>query len=110
MPWVTSVGYGDDYSAHVEGQYIDITGVAPGGYYLVHRVNADRRLLESRYANNVASVGVRITWPNGRNAQPRVQQAKVCRHSDHCPFAGRHKRGREWRPVRGQPRLLPARR
>src|SRR5581483_5153931 len=37
-----SVGYGDDYSPQLEGQYIDVTGVAPGQYVVVHRVNTDK--------------------------------------------------------------------
>ena len=41
-----SVGYGDDYAANLEGQYLPLTGVADGRYVLVHRVNADRRIRE----------------------------------------------------------------
>jgi hypothetical protein len=51
-----SVGYADDYKPSLEGQEIDITGLALGRYVLVHRVNADRALLESNYTNNAASI------------------------------------------------------
>jgi hypothetical protein len=51
-----SPGYGDDYVPTLEGQYIDVTGLPAGRYLLVHRVNADRRLRESEYGNNAASV------------------------------------------------------
>ena len=51
-----SVGYADDYKPSLEGQEIDITGLALGRYVLVHRANADRALLESNYANNTASI------------------------------------------------------
>ena len=51
-----SPGYGDDYVPVLEGQFLDLTGVPTGRYLLVHRVNADRSILESSYANNAASV------------------------------------------------------
>jgi Lysyl oxidase len=51
-----SVGFGDDYVPQKEGQSIDVTGLKPGLYVLVHRVNPDRVLLERSYANNAASV------------------------------------------------------
>ena len=40
-----SVGYGDDYDANLEGQYLRLSGLRAGRYLLVHRANADRRLL-----------------------------------------------------------------
>jgi hypothetical protein len=43
-----SVGYGDDYDANLEGQYLGITGIPAGRYFLVHQVNADRRLLRTQ--------------------------------------------------------------
>src|SRR5829696_1352245 len=51
-----SPGYGDDYVPALEGQLLDLTGVPDGRYLLVHRVNADRSIRESRYTNNAASV------------------------------------------------------
>jgi len=51
-----SAGFGDDYVPQKEGQSIDVTGLKPGLYVLVHRVNPDRVLLERSYANNAASV------------------------------------------------------
>jgi hypothetical protein len=51
-----SPGYGDDYVPVLEGQFLDLTDVPTGRYLLVHRVNADRSILESSYANNAASV------------------------------------------------------
>jgi hypothetical protein len=50
-----SPGFGDDYVPLKEGQSIDITGLR-GRFVLVHRVNSDRVLRESSYANNAASV------------------------------------------------------
>jgi hypothetical protein len=57
-----SVGYGDDYAANLEGQYLDIKGVPAGRYYLVHRVNMSGRLVEVSYANDVSWLLLRLTW------------------------------------------------
>jgi hypothetical protein len=66
------VGYGDVYLPHLEGQSIDITGLPDGTYRPVHRVNPDRRLIESNYGNNVASVLIRVAWPRGPDQFPEV--------------------------------------
>jgi hypothetical protein len=50
-----SPGFGDDYVPLLEGQFIDVTGLPPGRYVLVHRANPARDLRESSYANNAAS-------------------------------------------------------
>jgi Lysyl oxidase len=55
-----SVGYGDDYKATLEGQFVDVTGLPAGLYVLVHRVNEGRRLQESSYDNNASSTLVRL--------------------------------------------------
>ena len=46
-----SPGYGDEYVPQLEGQYIDVTGVQPGQYWVVHRTNSDSALKESDYTN-----------------------------------------------------------
>jgi Lysyl oxidase len=55
-----SVGYGDDYAPFLEGQFVDVTALAPGRYLLVHRANPDHVLRESDYANNASSVLIRL--------------------------------------------------
>jgi hypothetical protein len=60
-----SVGYGDAYDPFLEGQSLDIRGLAGGVYTLVHRVNVGRRLRESRYDDNVALVRIRLVWTGG---------------------------------------------
>ena len=55
-----SPGFGDDYVPEKEGQSIDVTGLSPGRYVLVHRANPDRVLRERSYANNEASVLLRL--------------------------------------------------
>ena len=63
-----SVGYGDDYQANLEGQSLRLSGLRAGRYVLVHRVNARRRLRESDYSNNAASLLIRLRWSDGRPA------------------------------------------
>ena len=79
-----SVGYGDDYHAYLEGQSIDVTGMAAGQYELVHRVNADRSLREMRYANNAASVRFALSWPDGKGERPRAEILERCAKSERC--------------------------
>jgi sortase (surface protein transpeptidase) len=70
-----SVGYGDDYAANLEGQYIDITRLPAGRYYLVHRVNEAHRLEEQTFRNNVAWVLLQLSWQHRR---PRVRILERC--------------------------------
>src|SRR3954468_16277929 len=80
-----SVGYGDVYYANLEGQFVDVTGVPAGQYYLVHRVNADRKLVESDYSNDAASLLVELSWPDGTSAAPAVKVLRGCPSTDSCP-------------------------
>jgi len=77
-----SPGYGDDYVPRLEGQYVDVTGLPPGRYVLVHRVSPGRDLLESSYANNAASVLLQV----GRTAAGRltVKILATCPDSARC--------------------------
>jgi hypothetical protein len=76
-----SVGYGDDYAANLEGQYLPLTGVASGPYVLVHRVNIDGRIRETDYRNNAASVLVKLAW---RGGVPYVRVLAKCPDSAGC--------------------------
>ena len=76
-----SVGYGDDYSAFLEGQDLPLDGLADGRYVLVHRVNLDRRLVELSYANNASSLLLELRWVNGA---PTVTVVAACHDSDRC--------------------------
>jgi Lysyl oxidase len=76
-----SVGYGDDYAANLEGQYLPLTGLPAGRYVLVHRVNRDRRLRELDYTNNAASLLLELRW---RNRQPVVRVLRKCPETDRC--------------------------
>ena len=76
-----SVGYGDVYDPNLEGQSLRLTGLAEGRYRLVHRVNVDRRLRESSYANNASSLLLRLSWRAGR---PSVRVLNSCPDTAHC--------------------------
>jgi Lysyl oxidase len=82
-------GYLDDYGPQLEGQYIDVTGVPAGRYSLVHQVNADRRIRERDFRNDVAAALVQIDWPGGTQQPPAVTVLATCTHRAACaPRAG----------------------
>jgi hypothetical protein len=76
-----SPGYGDNYRPYLEGQSLPLTGLHPGRYVLVHRVNAGRALLESDYGNNAASVLIELRWRRGR---PLVTELAGCPDTERC--------------------------
>jgi Lysyl oxidase len=76
-----SVGYGDDYDPTLEGQFVDVTGLAAGRYVLVHRVNETGALQESRSDNNASSLLIRLSWRDGR---PSVEQLRRCPGAENC--------------------------
>ena len=55
-----SRGCADNYGAVLPCQWVDITGVAPGGYELSVTINADRTVPEASYSNNVVTVRLQI--------------------------------------------------
>jgi len=79
-----SVGWADPYSAVLDGQALDLTGLPAGIYTLVNRVNGDGTLHESSYADNVAAARIRLVWPNGRFVPPVVTPLASCR-AERCP-------------------------
>jgi hypothetical protein len=66
-----TVGWGDNYPAGIEGQYIDIAGIAPGRYLLVHRIRAGG-LLESYPYNDVSCAAIQLKAPAAAGAPPSV--------------------------------------
>jgi hypothetical protein len=78
-----SVGYGDEYEPQLEGQYIDVTGVNPGNYVVVHRTNSDGALQESNTSNDAASALVTL-WPNGIGVSPFLTVLKTCPGTATC--------------------------
>jgi hypothetical protein len=77
-----SPGFGDDYVPLLEGQFIDVTGLPPGRYVLVHSTNPARDLRESSYANNAASALLEL----GRDKRGRATVAVLatCPDSPRC--------------------------
>ncbi len=55
-----SVGYSDVYDASLDGQWIDITGIANGNYWLEMSVNPGGNIQESNTSNNTARVSITI--------------------------------------------------
>ena len=55
-----SVGYGDEYVAQLFEQDLDINGLPDGNYSLVTTANPSTTLVEADYADNVASVQLRL--------------------------------------------------
>jgi Lysyl oxidase len=76
-----SVGYGDDYPAHLEGQYLPLNGLRPGRYVLVHRANPARRLRERSYRNNAASLLLELRL---RGGEPAVRVLATCPGTARC--------------------------
>jgi hypothetical protein len=78
-----SPGFGDDYVPLLEGQYIDVTGFVPRRYVLVHRVNSNRDIRESDYANNAGSVLLELARDPGG-----MLSASVVRTCPDAPTCG----------------------
>jgi Lysyl oxidase len=76
-----SVGYGDDYPANLEGQSLPLTGLPAGRYMLIHRVNVQRRLRETDYGNNAASLLLGLQW---RAGAPSVRVLRRCPGTERC--------------------------
>ncbi len=55
-----SVGWADTYSATVEGQEVDITGIPDGTYVFRTAINPDRKIEEENYDNNSVDITVEI--------------------------------------------------
>jgi len=76
-----AVGWGDIYIPAKEGQAIDISGVPPGDYDLVHRVNVGRVLREVDYSNDDSSMRIRLlppplnAWTRTRDLEPVARES-----------------------------------
>jgi hypothetical protein len=76
-----SVGYGDDYSAFLEGQDLPLDGLPDGRYVLVHRVNENHGIRELSYANNASSVLLQLHW---RDGEPNLRVLRKCPDAAEC--------------------------
>lgn len=55
-----SVGWSDEYSTSLDGQFVDVTGLPHGTYVLEEEVNAHQLYKEISYSNNRAAATVTI--------------------------------------------------
>ena len=76
-----SVGYGDNYQANLEGQYLPLKALRAGRYVLVHTVNARRGLRELDYSNNSASLLLEL---RRRGGAPQLRVLRVCPDTARC--------------------------
>jgi lysyl oxidase len=79
-----AVGWGDIYIPAKEGQAIDISGIPPGDYDLVHRVNVGRLLHEADYSNDDSSMRISLLPPAAPNGLPGVVVLKTCETGIQC--------------------------
>jgi hypothetical protein len=55
-----SVGWGDTYNAGMDGQELNVATVPDGEYIISYEVNPDRKILETKYDNNLGEMIIRI--------------------------------------------------
>jgi len=71
-----SPGWADAYTADIDCQWIDITDVPPGNYTLSVELNPKRKMVESDYSNNKASVLVNVpVWDKTKD--PMVDKTQI---------------------------------
>jgi Lysyl oxidase len=76
-----SVGFGDNYTAFLEGQALPLNGLRDGRYVLVHRVNVERRIRELSYDNDASSVLLDLRWAG---KVPHLRVLASCPDTDRC--------------------------
>jgi hypothetical protein len=73
-----SPGWVDQYHHSLPGQDLDLTGVAPGRYYLVSTANPAKTFLETDLNNNTAWVSFDLTYDNTGNAKITLVDHSAC--------------------------------
>ena len=71
-PQGISVGWVDQYHHALEGQEVEMTGVAPGVYYFVTTANPDNNFLETNHTDNVAWASFRLSRDS--NGNPKIAE------------------------------------
>ena len=71
-PQGISVGWVDQYHHALEGQEVEMTGVAPGVYYFVTTANPDNNFLETNHTDNVAWASFRLS--RNSNGNPKIAE------------------------------------
>jgi hypothetical protein len=83
-----SPGWSDVYPPEREGQFVDVTSVGAGRYLIVNRVNSTRKILETRYDDNIAATAIDLAWPGGATSAPVVTEIGTCKGVDECATLG----------------------
>lgn len=73
-----SVNWGDEYHQATEGQELDITGVAPGIYYLVFEGDPTNHWLETQEADNTSWAKLRLYRESQGNMKLEVLELSAC--------------------------------
>src|SRR5262249_28745818 len=79
-----SVGYGDDYPPTVDFQFVEVTTLPAGRYRLVFTVNGQGLVHETSHRNDVSSLDLTLSWPDGTDHAPEVQAGKTCAPPREC--------------------------
>ena len=79
-----SVGWIDQYHHSLEGQEIDLTGAAPGIYYLTVNVNDDDKFVESDRSNNLSWASFRLSRDSNGNPKISVISHSACSSPNMC--------------------------
>ena len=80
-----SAGWVDQYHHALEGQSLDLTGVANGDdYYLVSTANFAQRFTETSYTNNTAWVRFTLSGDGGGNRKVEVTGNSPCSSPAMC--------------------------
>jgi hypothetical protein len=87
-----SVGWADVYPSYFAGQYIDVTGVPDGQYWLEAEIDPDHLLQESDETNNITRVLVNLVVPEPTIKPGDYNQDDVVNAADHVV----------WRKMLGQ--------
>jgi len=123
-------GWGDVYTADLDCQFVDITGVPAGEYYLQLTVNPDGLLAEADLQNNTALVPVNIPPANCVTAPDNDSFAsaatvtttpfttsefnncatKQTGEPNHAGFAGGHSVWYNWTPTSNHTAVITTRR
>lgn len=73
-----SAGWVDQYHQATEGQQLDLTGVAPGRYYLVSTSNPAKIFIETNLNNNTAWQSFDLSYDSTGNAKITLVDRSPC--------------------------------
>lgn len=85
-----SPGWSDVYGPEREGQFLDITDVPAGRYFVVNRVNGGAAIRETRHDDDIAATAIDLEWTGGAAASstPSVTVIGTCAGAATCATLG----------------------